>query len=136
MLSKISLPATINNIEKATDFINRILEKADCPMKAQIQLDIALDELMSNVARYAYAHGTGDVTVSLKILDDPRRAVLTLTDTGVPYDPLKKEDPDVTLSVEDRQIGGLGIFIVKQSMDEMTYAYEDGKNIITIVKYI
>ena len=135
-MPKITLPAALENIETATDFINGILENVGCSMKAQMQLAIALDELMSNVARYAYGTGKGDVTVSLEILDDPRRAVLTITDEGAPYDPLKKEDPDVTLSAEDRKIGGLGIFIVKRSMDKMTYDYKDGKNIVTITKNI
>ena len=135
-MPKITLPAALENIEAATDFINEILEGAGCPMKAQMQLDVALDELMSNVAMYAYAPGTGDVTVSIKILDDPRRAVLTITDKGMPYDPLQKEDPDVTLSADEREIGGLGIFIVKKSMDDMTYDYKNGKNVVTIVKNI
>ncbi len=133
-MPKITLPAAIENIEHALDFVNDILDSVDCPMKARTQLNIALDELMSNVALYAYASGKGDVTVSLDILDDPKRAVLTLTDEGVPYDPLQKEDPDVTLSAEERGIGGLGIFIVKRSMDKMTYAYQNGKNIVSIVK--
>ena len=135
-MPKITLPAVIENIEKATDFINGILENAGCSMRAQIQMAVALDELMSNVARYAYKSGNGDVSVSLEILEDPRRAVLTITDEGVPYNPLEKEDPDVSLSAEERSIGGLGIFIVKRSMDEMTYDYKDGKNIVTIVKKI
>ncbi|MBQ6163226.1 MAG: ATP-binding protein [Clostridia bacterium] len=135
-MPKITLPAEIDNIETATDFINGILDEADCSMKAQVQLDIALDEMMSNVARYAYTSNVGDVTVSIEILDDPRRAVLTLTDEGIPYDPLQKEDPDITLSAEERKIGGLGIYIVKKSMDDMSYAFEDGKNIVTIIKNI
>ena len=133
-MPQITLPATTENIEVATDFINEILESVDCPIRTQMQLDIALDELMSNVARYAYAPQTGDITVSVEIADEPRRAVLTLTDNGVPYDPLQKEDPDVTLSAEERQIGGLGIFIVKNAMDEMRYCYKDNQNIVTIIK--
>ena len=135
-MPKITLPAVVENIDAATDFINEILENAGCTLRTQMQLDVALDELMSNVARYAYAPGEGDITVSLEILHEPLRAVLTLADHGVPYDPLKKDDPDVTLSAEDREIGGLGIFIVKKSMDEMTYSYEDGQNIVTIVKLL
>ena len=133
-MAQMTFPATLDNIDAATDFMNGILESAGCPMRTQMKLAIALDELMSNVARYAYAPGTGDVTVCVKVPEAPRRAVVTLTDSGVPYDPLQKEDPDVTLSAEERGIGGLGIFIVKQSMDEMTYAYEDGRNVVTIVK--
>ena len=135
-MPKITLPATFENIETATEFINAILEGADCSMKAQMQLDIALDELISNVVRYAYTPETGNITVSIEILEEPRRAVLTLTDEGIPYDPMQKEDPDITLPAEERSIGGLGIYIVKKSMDEMTYKYNDGKNIVTIIKNI
>ena len=135
-MAKITLPAVIESIETATDFVNGVLEDVGCSMRAQMQLAIALDELMSNVAHYAYKSGQGDVTVSIEILKDPKRAVLTLTEEGAPYNPLEKEDPDVTLSAEKRKIGGLGIFIVKRSMDDMTYEYKDGKNIVTVVKYI
>ncbi len=135
-MAQMTFPATLENIEAATDFMNGILESAGCPMRTQMKLAVALDELMSNVARYAYAPGTGDVTVSVEVLEDPKRAVITLTDSGVPYDPLQKEDPDVTLSAEERGIGGLGIYIVKQSMDGMTYEYRDGQNVLTIVKNI
>ena len=135
-MAQMTFPATLENIEAATDFLNGILESAGCPMRTQMKLAVALDELMSNVARYAYAPGTGDVTVSVEVLEEPKRAVITLTDSGVPYDPLQKEDPDVTLSAEERGIGGLGIYIVKQSMDGMTYEYRDGQNVLTIVKNI
>ncbi len=133
-MPKITLPATLENIELATDFLNGVLEKAGCPLRASLQLAVALDELMSNVARYAYAPGTGKITVSAEIREDPRRVVVTLTDAGAPYDPLQKSDPDVTLSADERRIGGLGIFIVKKTMDDMTYEYKDGKNVVTITK--
>ena len=133
-MPQITIPAALDRIEEATDFMNGILEQADCPMRTQLQLDVALDELMSNVARYAYAPGTGDVALSVEILPCPKRAVITITDSGVPYDPLKKADPDVTLSADERAIGGLGIFIVKKTMDDMTYEYRDGKNVLTVVK--
>ena len=133
-MPKIVLSAKIENIEKAVDFVNGVLENAGCSMRDQIQIDVAVDELMSNVAQYAYANGKGDITISIEILDDPRRAVIVLTDEGMPYDPLKKEDPDITLSAEKRKIGGLGIFIVKQTADRMTYEHKDNKNIVTIEK--
>lgn len=133
-MPRITLPATLDQIERATDFLNGILERVGCPLRTQTQLDIALDELMSNVARYAYAPGNGEITISVRVLNDPRRVVLTLTDGGVPYDPLQKADPDVTLGAEERQIGGLGIFIVKKTMDKMTYAYKNKKNIVKITK--
>lgn len=133
-MKSITLPATIDSINNATDFINEVLEEADCPMRTKIQLDIALDELMSNVARYAYPQGEGDITVSVEILETPKRVVLTLIDSGIPYDPLKKDDPDVSLSAEEREIGGLGIYIVKESMDDLQYEYKNNQNIVTIVK--
>ena len=133
-MPKIVLSAKIENIEKAVDFVNGVLENAGCSMRDQIQIDVAVDELMSNVAQYAYANGKGDITISIEILDDPRRAVIVLADEGMPYDPLKKEDPDITLSAEKRKIGGLGIFIVKQTADRMTYEHKDNKNIVTIEK--
>ena len=81
-----------------------------------------------------YPSGTGDAVISLRRTEDPRAVEITFTDSGIPYDPLAKADPDVTLSAEERQIGGLGIYMVKKSMDEMKYRYEDGKNILTIRK--
>ena len=131
---KLTLPATLKNIAAATKFMNDVLDSAGCSASVKKQLDVALDELMSNVARYAYAPGTGDITVSVEILEDPKRAVIALSDYGEPYNPLKNVDPDVTLPAEDREIGGLGVFIVKETMDDVTYEYREKQNIITIVK--
>ena len=87
-----------------------------------------------NIAHYAYAPGTGSATIHFEARTDPKRAVITFTDSGIPYDPLSRPDPDVTLSAEERQIGGLGIFMVKKSMDDIWYEYRDGHNVLTIVK--
>ena len=103
-------------------------------MKAQMQIDIAIDELFGNIARYAYNPEVGPATVRVEVLNDPLAVEITLIDGGIPYDPLKKEDPDITLSAEQREIGGLGIFMVKKSMDSITYEYKDGKNILAIKK--
>ena len=134
-MASLSFPAKLNSIKPATEFLNKILEEAGCSQRDQNRLNIALDELMSNVARYAYAPGTeGDIKLSVDVKEDPKRVVLTLTDNGIPYDPLKKEDPDVTLSAEERDIGGLGIFIVKKFMDGITYNHINNQNIVTITK--
>ena len=103
-------------------------------MKAQMQIDIAIDELFSNIARYAYNPDVGPATVRVEVQENPMAVVITFIDKGVPYDPLKKEDPDVTLSAEERDIGGLGIYMVKKSMDEVLYEYRDGQNILKIKK--
>ena len=133
-MKELILAATVENIEVVTDFVNEQLEELDCPMKVQMQIDIAIDELFGNIAHYAYNPEVGDATVRVEVTEDPLAVVITFIDSGVPYDPLAKEDPDTTLSAEDRQIGGLGIYMVKKSMDDITYEYKDGQNILAIRK--
>lgn len=135
-MKELTLAATLENIETVTDFVNEQLEALDCPMKAQLQIDIAIDELFSNIARYAYAPDTGEATVRVEALANPSAVVITFIDRGVPYNPLEKEDPDVTLSADERQSGGLGIYMVKKSMDSMAYEYRDGKNMLSITKVL
>ena len=135
-MKELNVAATVENIEIVTEFVNEQLEAFDCPMKAQMQIDIAIDELFGNIAHYAYNPEIGDATVRVEVIEDPLAVVITFIDKGVPYDPLAKEDPDTTLSVEDREIGGLGIFMVKKTMDEITYKYKDGQNILKIRKNI
>lgn len=135
-MQEMTIPATVENIEKVTDFVNVQLDNIDCPTKAQMQIDIAIDELFGNIAHYAYNPETGPATVRVEVTEKPISVVITFIDHGVPYDPLKKEDPDITKSAEDREIGGLGIFMVKKTMDEITYEYKDGQNILRIRKDI
>ena len=133
-MKELVVEADVKNIPKITEFVDNELEARDCPIKAQMQIDVAIDELFSNIAYYAYGDEHGNATVQVDITDDPLAVEITFIDNGVPYDPLAKEDPDVTLSAEDRPIGGLGIFIVKKSMDAIAYEYKDGKNILSIKK--
>lgn len=135
-MQELTIPATVENIEKVTDFVNVQLDNIDCPPKAQMQIDIAIDELFGNIAHYAYNPETGPATVRVEVTEKPISVVITFIDHGVPYEPLKKEDPDITKSAEDREIGGLGIFMVKKTMDEITYEYKDGQNILRIRKDI
>lgn len=135
-MQELTIPATVENIEKVTDFVNEQLDNIDCPPKAKMQIDIAIDELFGNIAHYAYNPETGPATVRVEVTDEPISVVITFIDHGVPYDPLKKDDPDITQSAEDREIGGLGIFMVKKTMDEITYEYKDGQNILRIRKDI
>ena len=135
-MKELTLAATVENIEVVTDFVNEELEAFDCPMKAQMQIDIAIDELFGNIAQYAYSPEVGEATVRVELMEDPRAAVITFIDKGVPYDPLAKDDPDTTLSAEERAIGGLGIFMVKKTMDEIIYEYKDGQNILKIKKHL
>ena len=135
-MKELNIAATVENIETVTDFVNEQLEALDCPMKAQMQIDIAIDELFGNIAHYAYNPEIGKATVRVEVTEDPLAVVITFIDNGVPYDPLAKADPDTTLSAEEREIGGLGIYMVKKSMDDITYEYKDGQNILTIKKKI
>ena len=135
-MKELTIAATVENIETVTEFVNEQLEALDCPMKAQMQIDIAIDELFGNIAHYAYNPEVGEATVRVEVIDDPLAVVITFIDKGVPYDPLAKEDPNITLSAEERQIGGLGIFMVKKTMDDIAYEYKDGQNILKIRKNI
>ena len=133
-MKELTIEAKTSNIEAVTDFVNEQLEALDCPMKAQMQIDIAIDELFSNIAHYAYNPEIGQATVRVEVIEDPLAVTITFIDNGVPYDPLAKADPDITLSAEERDIGGLGIYMVKKSMDEIAYEYKDGHNILSIKK--
>lgn len=129
-----TLDATIENIEAVTAFVNTQLEALDCPQKALRQIDIAIDELFSNIARYAYRPDVGPVTVRVEVEKEPLSVILTFIDRGVPFDPLQTETPDLTSDVEAREPGGLGLYIVKHSMDEITYTRENGQNILRVKK--
>ena len=133
-MKELTIEATTGNIETVTDFVTEQLETLDCSMKVQMQVDIAIDELFSNIARYAYNPETGSATVQVEVTENPLAVVITFIDHGKPYDPLAKEDPDTKLSAEERQIGGLGIYMVKKTMDDVSYEYKDGRNILKIKK--
>ena len=133
---KLETEADIKMLDSVIDFVNTHLEEMDCPMKMQIHIDIAVEELFVNIAHYAYEGGTGKAEVIVEKDPDENAVLITFIDSGIPYDPLEKPDPDVTLAAEDRQIGGLGIFMVKKSMDDMRYRYENGQNILTIKKIL
>ncbi len=135
-MKALTIAATVENIEVVTDFVNELLEQVGCPMKIQMQIDVAIDELMSNIARYAYYPDTGNATVQVEFEEEPSAVVITFIDQGVPHNPLAKRDPDITLAADEREIGGLGIYLVKKSMDEVVYRYEEGRNILSIRKKI
>ena len=133
-MDKLTVEAKTENLEEVLGFVDRHLEAMDCSPKVSVQIDVAVEELFVNIAHYAYSPGTGDATIDVEILKDPAAIAITFTDRGKPFDPLAKEDPDITLSAEERQIGGLGIYMVKKSMDEVVYEYKDGQNILRIKK--
>ena len=133
-MDELTIEASVDKLNDVLAFVDERLEALDCPMKTQMQIDVAVEELFVNIASYAYQPGTGQATIRFEKEDDPLTVAITFLDSGVPYDPLAKEDPDVTLSAEERQIGGLGIFMVKKSMDDVSYEHRDGQNVLTIKK--
>ena len=135
MTSK-TFPAKTDALPEVLGFVEETLESCECSMKNQTALCVAIEEVFVNVASYAYGEGNGDVTLDIGFDKANRNVTFRLIDQGVPFDPLQKPDPDITLSIEERQVGGLGIFIVKKTMDTVCYAYEDGKNILTMIKKI
>lgn len=133
-MKELVLEAKLENLNKVLAFIDEQLEELNCSMKSQMQIDIAVEELFVNIAHYAYAPNVGKATIRTEFDDNPPCIHITFIDQGVYYNPLAKADPDVTLSAEERQVGGLGIFMVKKSMDNMQYRYENNSNILTISK--
>ena len=128
-MKKINLAPTLEQLPQATDFFEGILAEAGASMKVIAQVNVAVDEIFSNIARYSGATG-----VVLGCLLKDGKVTLRFSDNGRPYDPTEKPDPDTTQSAEEREVGGLGIFMVKKLMDEVTYEYADGSNILTLVK--
>lgn len=131
---EVVFPATDEALADVNAFVESHLEEAGCKPGAMMKIMVALEELFVNVAHYAYSEPGGKVHVSLDFEGD--NMILSMKDTGTPFNPLEKADPDVGLGAEDRQIGGLGIFMVKKTMDELKYDYVDGCNIVTIIHKI
>ena len=129
-------PAKTDALMDVLAFIEQELEKYGCSMKMQTAICVAIEEVFVNVAHYAYGDGEGDVQFKVGFDEETRNVIFQMIDEGVQFDPLKKPDPDITLSAAEREIGGLGIFITKKTMDQVTYAYENGKNILTMIKKI
>ena len=133
IMATLTVDADKASTAKVSAFVEAELEKLECPMKELAQINIAVDELFCNIASYAHPEAGGQAVVSVES-PATQTVAITFEDWGVPYNPLEKPDPDVTLGAEERKIGGLGIFIVKKTMDAVKYKYEDKKNILTIEK--
>lgn len=128
--------AKIEALPDILGFVDEMLEKYECPMKIQTAICVAIEEVFVNVARYAYENGEGEVSLGIGFDEESRTVTFRMADGGIPFDPLKKPDPDITLSADEREIGGLGIFITKKTMDSVEYAYENGENVLNMTKKI
>ena len=131
-MKKVELQATLDNTTELLSILESELEEAGCSMKEQMKISVAVEEIFVNIAHYAYGDSVGNAEIDIDIDNDKKSIVILFKDCGTPYNPLEHEDPDTSLSADEREIGGLGIFIVKKSMDEVSYQYKDGKNILTI----
>lgn len=131
-MTELVVDAKTENLEQVLDYVNGKLKAAGCPANIQVQIDIAVEEIFVNIVHYAYQGAVGKARV--RIQEEPAAVEIIFKDEGIPYNPLKKKDPDVTLSAGDRPIGGLGIYMVKKSMDHVSYDYKDGQNIFRIQK--
>ena len=127
-MKEITVDAMIENMNTVTAFVDDFLDQIACPMKSRIQINIVIDEIFGNICHYAYKDSVGAVTVRVESGNTPKAVFLTFTDNGIPYNPLDTEDPDITLSSEERKIGGLGIYLVKKNMDELKYEYVNQQN--------
>ena len=132
--NEIRVQATVDNTEKVAEFIGTRLQACGCPFDVQMQIAIAVDEIFGNVVDYAYETETGFATVRIEVHHDPSEALITFSDEGIPYDPLKNDDPDTTLPPDARSTGGLGVYFVKNIMDDVSYEYREGQNILRMRK--
>jgi len=133
---KATFPAQVSYLRDAASFLEHYLNKYPIPPKVIQQLSVAMEEIFVNVSSYSYPYTPGNVCLRLAYDKASETIMLQIIDDGIPFDPLKKPDPDTSLSVEDRPIGGLGIFMVKKTMDDVSYEYKDGQNILTLIKEV
>ena len=132
----ITVPAEAAALETVNAFIQEKLESINCPKRAKMQMMLAVEEIFVNISSYAYHPEVGQAEVGVDIDGDPPTVTIRFLDQGRPFNPLEKPDADITLSAQEREIGGLGILLVKKIMDQVDYAYENGKNILIIKKEI
>ena len=116
-----TVQATLENLDEVMAFVEEQMEVYHCSMKMQMQIAVAVEEIYVNIASYAYREQKGNARIRVQSGGEPLQIIITFEDDGIPYNPLLKEDPDITLSAEERKIGGLGIYIVKKSMDQVEY---------------
>lgn len=134
-MEEIKVAAELAQLDAVIQFIDDRLEENNCGMKAKLQIDVAVEEIFVNIAHYAYPHKGGTAVIQFDFDRETNIVIIRFIDSGTPYDPLTREEPDTTLSAEERNIGGLGIFMVKKTMDSIAYEYKNGCNILTIQKH-
>ena len=135
-MKELDIVAVKENLPQVLDFVGGQLDETECSAKVRFQLETAVEEIFVNIAAYAYEPETGPATIRVETTEEPLRVIMSFIDCGKPYDPLAKPDPDLKRRYGERKKGGLGIFMVKKTMDDVSYEYKDGKNILTLTKMI
>lgn len=135
-MKELDIPAQKENLSEVLKFIDVELEQLGCSMRLQTAIDVAVEEIFVNISSYAYDPEVGQATIRVDVSEDPLTIEIGFIDSGTPYDPLAKPDPNTKIPIRERKKGGLGIYMVKKSMDDISYEYKDGKNILTIKKMI
>lgn len=133
-MKTLTISAVTENLDAVQSFIDEALAAVPCSAQTRIQLQIAVEELFVNIASYAYNPEVGEAVIGCNVDSTPPCITIQFRDRGVPFDPLARKDADITLSADERGIGGLGIYMVKDYMDEVVYTYEDGQNVLTLRK--
>ena len=130
----LTVSAERGQLDTVQSFVDEALDQVPCTLETRLQLQIAVEELFVNIASYAYTPNRGETVISYQVEQEPPSVTIQFRDWGKPFNPLAKEDADITLSAEERGIGGLGIYMVKNTMDDVRYQYENGQNVLTIHK--
>ena len=133
-MQELNIEAKIENLDEVNDFVQNSIAGCECSKKSIMQLGVIVEEIFVNIASYSYPDKVGTATVQTEIQDNPLAITLTFIDNGIKYNPLANDDPDLDLPAEEREIGGLGIFLVKSMVEEISYQYFEGKNILTLTK--
>ena len=133
-MESLTVKAATDQLDTVTDFVEEKLAPCGCPLRTLLQLRLAIEEIFVNIASYAYSPAEGEAEVRCEVLEEPLRVVIQFLDGGQPFDPLAREDADTSEEALMSREGGLGILLVKKTMDDVQYSYEGGKNILTIMK--
>lgn len=131
---ELTVEARDEQLAVVQDYVQELLDSAGVSLKAQMQISIAVEEIFVNISHYAYTPNIGSATIRIRITENPPELTLVFLDRGIPYDPTKAESPDLSLPADEREVGGLGIFMTKQLVDKVSYEYRDGQNILTLLR--
>ncbi|MDR0900553.1 MAG: ATP-binding protein [Methanobrevibacter sp.] len=133
------ISADLNELNRLLTFFNNVIKVSDISESSKMQLELSIEEIFVNIVNYGFKEDKttdNNVFIVIELKENPSRVIITFKDKGIPFNPLKSDDPDLSLSIEDREIGGLGILLVKKNVDKMDYEYKDGENILTLVKFL